>query len=152
MVKKETKVVTEEVETVNWSLSNSDKKELIAIMPKLLGYAIAEAYDSISDLFDTLDNAEQINCIYNLGVKFMDEEIEYIDSYNDNGDYLGYQIIDFILDYEKNNHIEPDFTELLENDYRFCDFLENKGIDAIVKYFDEKPELKKDLLDFLYND
>lgn len=132
-----------------WTLSDENKKEIIKAMPKILGYAIKDGYESISDLFNTLD--EHDNIIYFLidYIDFIKEEIEYIDVYKENDDYVGDVIIDYVLRCERKMLIEPDLTELANDDDALKDFFWNHNLDEIiVDFLKDKPELKKELINF----
>jgi hypothetical protein len=144
MIKEETK--TELV----WTLSDENKKEIIKAMPRILGYAIKEGYESISDLFDNSAEGDIIFILTNY-IDFIGEEIEYIDVYKGNNykDYVGDVIINYILKSEKNIHIKPDLTELAKDDYALQNFFWNHNLDEImVNFLKDKPELKKELIDF----
>lgn len=143
MIKAKTKTV------LVWTLSDENKKEIIKAMPKILGYAIKDGYESISDLFNTLD--EHDNIIYFLidYIDFIKEEIEYIDAYKENDDYVGDVIIDYVLKCEEKMLIEPDLTELANDDDALKDFFWNHNLDEIiVDFLKGKPELKKELINF----
>lgn len=143
MIKAKTKTV------LVWTLSDENKKEIIKAMPKILGYAIKDGYESISDLFNTLD--EHDNIIYFLidYIDFIKEEIEYIDVYKENDDYVGDVIIDYVLKCEEKMLIEPDLTELANDDDALKDFFWNHNLDEIiVDFLKGKPELKKELINF----
>lgn len=132
-----------------WTLSDENKKEIIKAMPRILGYAIKDGYESISDLFNTLD--EHDNIIYFLidYIDFIREEIEYIDVYKENDDYVGDVIIDYVLRCERKMLIEPDLTELANDDDALKDFFWNYNLDEIiVDFLKGKPELKKELINF----
>lgn len=132
-----------------WTLSDENKKEIIKAMPKILGYAIKDGYDSISELFNALD--EHDNIIYFLidYIDFIREEIEYIDDYKENGDYVGDVIIDYVLSCERKMPIEPDLTDLEKDDDALRDFFWNHNLDEIiVDFLKGKPELKKELINF----
>jgi hypothetical protein len=138
-------IKTEVKATLVWTLSAENKKEIMKAMPKILGYAIKEGYESISDLFDDLEEEGDILHLLENYIDFIREEIEYIDVYKEN-DYVGDVIINYILKGEKNNYIEPDLTELAEDDDALRDFFDNY-LD-IVDFLEDKPELKKELIEF----
>jgi len=141
-------MIKTENETTFWTLSDENKEEIIKAMPKILGYAIIEGYESISDLFN---DSKHDFIVYQLMdyIDFIGEEIEYIDDYKGN-DYVGDVIINYILKFEKNNHIKPDVTELAEDDEALRTFLWNKdlGIIELVDFLKDKLELKKELIEF----
>ena len=142
-------MIKEENRTVLvWALSNKDKKEIVKAMPRILGYAIKEGYDSISELFDFSEHGDIIFFLKNY-IDFIGEEIEYIDSYKGNDDYVGDVIINYILKCEKEIPIEPDLTELAEDDDALSSFFWNHNLDEIiVNFLKDKPELKKEIIDF----
>jgi len=141
-------MIKTENETTFWTLSDENKEEIIKAMPKILGYAIIEGYESISDLFN---DSKHDFIVYQLMdyIDFIGEEIEYIDVYKGN-EYVGDVIINYILKFEKNNHIKPDVTELAEDDEALRTFLWNKdlGIIELVDFLKDKLELKKELIEF----
>jgi hypothetical protein len=142
MIKKEKRQV--------WALSNKDKKEIIKALPRILGYAMKEGYESISDLFDSEAEGDIIFLLENY-IDFIGEEIEYIDVYkgNDYNDYVGDVIINYILKSEKTIHIKPDLTELANDDYALQNFFWNHNLDEIiVDFLKDKSELKKELINF----
>jgi len=138
-------IKTEIKTTLVWTLSAENKKEIMKAMPKILGYAIKEGYESISDLFDDLEEEGDILHLLENYIDFIREEIEYIDVYKEN-DYVGDVIINYILKGERAVHIEPDLTELAEDDEALRDFFDNY-LD-IVDFLEDKPELKKELIEF----
>ena len=138
-------IKTEIKTTLVWTLSAENKKEIMKAMPKILGYAIKEGYESISDLFDDLEEEGDILHLLENYIDFIREEIEYIDVYKEN-DYVGDVIINYVLKSERAVHIEPDLTELAEDDEALRDFFDNY-LD-IVDFLEDKPELKKELIEF----
>jgi hypothetical protein len=141
-------MIKTENETTFWTLSDENKEEIIKAMPKILGYAIEEGYESISDLFN---DSKHDFIVYQLMdyIDFIGEEIEYIDAYKGN-EYVGDVIINYVLKSEKTIHIKPDVTELAEDDEALRTFLWNKdlGIIELVDFLKDKLELKKELIEF----
>jgi len=141
-------MIKTENETTFWTLSAENKKEIMKAMPKILGHAIEEGYESISDLFGSLEKND-ILCLLEYYIDFIREEIEYIDVYKE-GDYVGDVIINYILKGERAVHIKPDVTELAEDDEALRDFFWNKDLDVIelVDFLKDKLELRKEIINF----
>ena len=141
-------MIKTENETTFWTLSAENKKEIMKAMPKILGHAIIEGYESISDLFGSLKE-DEILCLLEYYIDFIGEEIEYIDVYKE-GDYVGDVIINYILKGERAVHIKPDVTELAEDDEALRDFLWSKdfGIIDLVDFLKDKLELRKEIINF----